>query len=71
MFSPLLRYGDYLHLTKRSWLMIDATSMEIAGKEAEVEKGWWSRFIIIAATIFILYHVLYISDLLSPSSGIV
>ncbi len=40
---------------------------EIGGFETikpPAEHGWWRQFILIVSSIFILYHVLYISDLL-------
>jgi len=44
--------------------MVDTTGEDTEIIEAEVEKGWWGWFKIIAASIFALYHLLYISDLL-------
>jgi TRAP transporter 4TM/12TM fusion protein len=44
--------------------MVDTGNHEIERQPPDLGKGWWRRFILIAASIFVLYHVLYISDLL-------
>jgi len=44
--------------------MDDTIREEIGIKEPGLARGWWDWFIIIAASIFVLYHVIYVSDLL-------
>jgi len=51
--------------------MVDTIGEDAGKVESELVKGWWGWFKIIAASIFALYHLLYISDSLTLYTPVV